>query len=107
MSRLTLFAVLAFFIYYVTFLTGRPAFETSDAEPGTATAAEFTIKPGLIHRVLIQKKALALRDPLLESDAEPERLFRNMERSYSGDLFYSGALVFWCASFLLCAVSLR
>ncbi|MCE9597357.1 MAG: hypothetical protein K8S54_05250 [Spirochaetia bacterium] len=107
MSRLTFFAVLAFFIYYVTFLTGRPAFEASDAEPGKATSAQLTIKPGLIHRALLQKKALTLRDSLLESDAEPERLFRNLERSYSGDLFYSGALAFWCASFLLCAISLR
>lgn len=68
--------------------------------------AQLAFKPGLIERALLQGRALALSDPLLESDTEPEKLFRTMERSYSGDLFAIGAMSLWCAGFLLCFVAI-
>lgn len=102
MSRVVSLSVGLLFLYYASFITGRPAFETSQANPETGSSVSIVFKPGLIERALLQQRALGLSDPLLESDTEPEKLFRSMERSYSGDLFSIAAMSLWCGGFLLC-----
>lgn len=58
--------------------------------------------PGLVERVVSQAGMLrALRDPLLESDARPDRLMRLLERTYTSDLFLLVTASVWCALLLL------
>jgi hypothetical protein len=106
MSRLVSVSVALLFVYYASFITGRPALQTKEPAASESPGVQLAFKPGLIERALLQGRALALSDPLLESDTEPEKLFRTMERSYSGDLFTIGAMSLWCAGFLLCFVAI-
>ncbi len=101
MSRLVSTSVALLFVYYASFITGRPSLDTQESAPGQGSM-RVVFKPGLIERAMLEQRALGLSDPLLESDTEPEKLFRTMERSYSGDLFSIGAMSLWCAGFLLC-----
>ncbi|HQI19348.1 MAG TPA: hypothetical protein PLW55_08385, partial [Leptospiraceae bacterium] len=94
MTRLLPITSIFFFVYYLSFITGRPGLEQPEKYEDAKNTSSFKVafKPGLIERALIQKKAIGLEDDLLESDAQPERLFRSLERSYAGDLFSSAAI---------------
>ncbi|HNJ04552.1 MAG TPA: hypothetical protein PLB73_09890, partial [Leptospiraceae bacterium] len=109
MTRLLPITSIFFFVYYLSFITGRPGLEQPEKYEDAKNTSSFKVafKPGLIERALIQKKAIGLEDDLLESDAQPERLFRSLERSYAGDLFSSAAITLWCTGFLLCFLALR
>lgn len=64
----------------------------------------LVVAPGLIHRVLkIQYALKKLDDPLLENDARPDRFFRNLERSYTLNLFLLSLTVTW---FVLLALTI-
>jgi len=111
--------LLAYFAYFLTFLTGHPDSRVEFVEQ-QRNGSGYTVtvddsfpeeirqeiksvrEPGLIERIWIEKKGLeSFQDTLLESDAKPENLFRDIERSYSRDLFFALLNVLWCFLFLL------
>ncbi|MCR9145312.1 MAG: hypothetical protein NXI24_23940 [bacterium] len=66
----------------------------------------FKRKPGLVERVLVERRMLAVfDDPLLESDSRPEDLLRQIARSFTTEAVQTGVNAFWCAQILLCLVA--
>lgn len=64
-------------------------------------------RPGLFAQLVVMNRARDLiEDELLESDARPEKLFRNLERSRTGLLFALALALFWCGAHLLSLVAL-
>lgn len=138
MLRFQLTVLLAFFLYFLSFLTGRPGYDPVDPElfdtfptleesrtqnpvgesefndplqisgsRKSAVEPRLTWRPGLIQRVIIQRKALTVfLDRLLESDSRPDQLLRTMERSLTGDTFLLTLDVFWCLSLIFCSIAL-
>lgn len=63
--------------------------------------------PGLIEQVHIIESTLGtFSDPLLESDAKPERMFRELERALLVRLFTMALLIFWSLAALLLLVAM-
>ncbi len=64
-------------------------------------------QPGLISQVLVINRAADLvEDELLESDARPEQLVRQLQRSQTGVLFTLIVAVFWCGGLVLALLAL-
>lgn len=94
---------------------GAPAQEPTPVDLSAARRAEldalksrvtFVREPGLVERVIIERRMLAVfDDPLLESDSRPEDLLRQMARSFTTDTVQLGVNLFWCAQILLCLVA--
>ncbi len=123
MPRWNLLVIIAYFLYFASFLTGIPAPRTpdrsgyenealggvrveesgesrgaTDGAGGESAGAGWTWRAGLIERALVQNEVQRrFGDPLLESDSRPEGLFRQIERTYTADLTRLFVTVFWCA----------
>ena len=119
--------LLAFLLYFVSFLTGRPGIDTDpyaeqsniyteqhsdedfnfDSSNKKAAPGESYWKTGLIKRVYLQKKARTLLDDtLLVSDARPESFFKNIDRTLTGDAFFLSLDMIWISMFLLAITAL-
>ena len=68
---------------------------------------EVRMQPGLLAQmVLLGRADTLMEDPLLESDARPERLVRHLERSRTGVLFGLVLSLFWCMALGLSLLAL-
>lgn len=86
-----------FFLYFFSIITGRPDL----FGPGAVSWS-----PGLLQEVMIQSTVLdELNDPLLESDAKPDNLFRSIGRSLTSDQTMLFLASFWSVLILLCMVA--
>lgn len=110
------------FFYFISYLTGRldirilesgDPFENNvtllDEEGNSETVTEeensdvsVEFRPGLIQKVVhISTARDFLEDPLLESDARPEKLFRNLERAHILNVFLLTAVSAWSVLMIL------
>jgi len=95
--------LIPFFFYFLTFITGRPAYHVPDHNAPLTEEPGIRFENGLLGRLVLESRFLAImNDPLLESDARPSEVFRSVERSAVADRFYLAVSAFWCALLLFC-----
>ncbi|MDH5657300.1 MAG: hypothetical protein OEZ34_15415 [Spirochaetia bacterium] len=124
-------ALIAFLLYFISFLTGRPGVEIdpyaqdstffteerSDEEFKSDLSDENNLiekksavsnwKTGLVKRVYLQHKSMNLfDDPLLVSDSRPDNFFKNIERTFTGDIFFLIINTVWVFMFVLAIAAL-
>lgn len=129
-QRFQILVIALYFIYIMTFLTGRPTLEITEQYvfsdfPGQDKEALYepdvteeikderenfatTIhwNPGLIQQaILIQSTLDMIKDPLLESDASPNTIMRDLERTYAQTTLQLWAIIIWGILLILFALT--
>lgn len=95
--------LIPFFIYFLSFITGRPVFHRPEPTAPLTEESGIRFQDGLLGRLVLETRFLnAMTDPLLESDARPSEVFRAVERSAVADRFYLVISIFWCILLLFC-----
>ncbi len=95
--------LIPFFLYFLSFITGRPAYFEPGPSAPLSEEPGVAFESGLLGRLVLESRFLSvMSDPLLESDARPSEVFRAVERSAVADRFYLVVSAFWCVLLMFC-----